>query len=188
MLAWRISTGVAVLSAASFGGAFALLFSGAASELRLVLFLGGAAAVVAGVIFGHLALLRLTGQPGERILLETFFPMVMSLVPVAGPFIALWRVVKLLRGRLDEATVTTTSGKSMRSRHYSAEAIGRAGVPVALCLLVLVCLQPLIGLRIYGAAAKRGEPATPPTVERPEPRPSEAEDPSDPEDEPAAPR
>jgi hypothetical protein len=77
--------------------------------------------------------------------------MFMSLVPVAGPLLALLSAYKLLRGRLGAATITTTSGGVRSVRSYAAKNLGRAGVPAGLLLVMLACAQPLLGLYLLRA-------------------------------------
>jgi hypothetical protein len=170
-LAHRLSAFLAIASAGCFGYGFLILFSEEGSDLAIPFFVAGGVNVIAGIIFGHVAILRITGAAGERILFETFFPLGMSLVPVGGPIIALLSAIKLLRGKLGSATITSSSGSSHSVSHYDAMKLGKAGVPAGLCLLVVVCLQPLFGYYLYKTETEPAKPSSPPAAEKRNPEP-----------------
>ncbi len=105
----RASTLVAIayLMAATTAGGFyygfyLIVASTQPSDLIAPFVVGGVAAVV-GIGCTFFSIIRRAGGAGEHVLFDTWFPMLMSAVPLAGPFIALWSSFKLLRGRIGAA-------------------------------------------------------------------------------------
>ncbi|MBW2702767.1 MAG: hypothetical protein JRF33_18250 [Deltaproteobacteria bacterium] len=137
---------MAFLSGAGFYYAIYLMLACGQEGDLIVPFVIGAVAAVAGIGFTFAAVLKRTSVAGEHILFDTWFPMFMSAVPVAGPFIALWSAVRLIIGRLGSATITSSSGSSRSTRHHKAMGLRGSGLPGGLILLVLASMQPLIVL------------------------------------------
>ncbi len=82
---------------------------------------------------------------GDHLLFDTWFPLAMAVVPVAGPLIALWSAIKLLRGRISAASITTSSGGGIGSTaHYDAVELGGHGVPAGILLVVVALTQPAL--------------------------------------------
>ncbi len=138
--------GMALLTATAFYYAIYLTLAQVQEVALIPYYVVGGVAAVAGIGFTFAAVLRRTSIAGEHILFDTWFPMFMSMVPIAGPFIALWSAFKLMRGRLGSATITTTSGGSRSVRHHNAQSLRGSGPPGALILLVLASMQPLLVL------------------------------------------
>jgi len=172
--AYKLTYVFSIVAFVNLAFAFLLVFSEYNDFPSFPFFIAGGAAIVIGIICGHIALIRLTGLAGERVLFETFFPMMMSLVPLAGPFIALASAYKLLRGRLGAATITSSGGGSYSVRSYEATGLGRAGIPTGLILVMLASLQPLVAYSIYSIESQTE--TSPEAVPKPrvKPEPSQA--------------
>jgi hypothetical protein len=125
--------------------------------------IGAAVCALTSVALSFSAMLSRAGASGSHALFDTWFPLFMGAVPVAGPFIALLSVRKLLfLDRLNAATITTTSGSSRSRAHYDRTKLHGSGRPAGLVLLILALVQPLIALtQLVDLRAKLGlEPIT----------------------------
>ncbi len=127
-----------------FGYGFYLVLARAQAGSWSLPFIVGGVAAVAGIGFTFGAVIRRTAVAGEHILFHTWFPMFMALVPMAGPFIALWSAFVLLRNRVGAATITTRTGASRTTRHHEAHGLQGTGRPGGVILVALAALQPLI--------------------------------------------
>lgn len=111
---------------------------------------GAVSCGVVGLLLSFSAMKRRAGAAGSHALFDTIFPMMMSMVPVAGPFIALLSVRKLLfLDRLNAATITTTSGASRSTSHYDRLKLHGSGRPAGLVLLILALVQPALALATF---------------------------------------
>ncbi len=151
-----VSYVLAGVTALTLGPAWLMVLRDGDAATATPAFVVAGVLALGAVIVGHLAIVYTTKEAGDRVFFETVFPAVMSLVPVAGPFIALWCAVGLLRGRLPAATITTNSS----STSYEATRIGRAGAPVALVLIMLAASQPLAVWAIQNAVNAPPDEAT----------------------------
>lgn len=138
-----------IIAAALLETGLLLSFSADPPELLWVYFVGGGLNAIVAMLLGFYAILKRTGGAGEHVLFSTWFPMFMAAVPIAGPVIALISAIKLLRGRIGPATITSTSGSSRSTSSYDALYLHGSGVPAGLLLLFLVSLQPQIAWFVY---------------------------------------
>ncbi|MBN2495752.1 MAG: hypothetical protein JXR96_14260 [Deltaproteobacteria bacterium] len=131
----------AVLCAGGFFYGLYLILAQSDGSALVLPFVTSGVAAVAGIGFTFAAVLKRTDVAGEHILFDTWFPMFMALVPVAGPFITLWSAIRLLAGRLGAATITSSSHGT---RVHDAKRLYGSGLPGGVILLVLASAQPLL--------------------------------------------
>ena len=119
---------------------------------RLVpLIIGAVASALVAIGCSFVAMMRRAGADGSHALFDTWFPLLMAAVPVAGPFIALWSAVKLLvRDKLTAATITTSSGHSRSISHHDDCPLYGSGRPAGLVLATLALVQPVAALAAFG--------------------------------------
>jgi len=88
---------------------------------------------------------RWTHTGYDYLAFDTWFPMVMSAVPVAGFFMALYYAVRLLIGRLAGASITSSSQMGSYSTNtYPPTDIGITGIPGGLVLLAFALIHAVV--------------------------------------------
>jgi hypothetical protein len=158
------------LTIAALHGGFLLIIYGIDAAEVWGLFVAGGLGVLLSMGLSFWGILRRSGAAGEHLLFDTWFPMFMAAVPLAGPFIALWSAIRLLfLDRLSAATITTSSGSSSSTSHYDAVPLHGSGRPAGLLLIALAALQPMIALTITVEAQRPAGPAEQPTAAAPIP-------------------